>query len=298
MSKLVRLSLTAGLCCLAVVVMLMTACGSAPKSSAEPHVDSVAVVEPVVEELPVGDASHPEYIVISKEEMHLSLYDRDSLLICRFGVAVGKHYGNKQRPGDMKTPEGSFTISQIQDASTWCHDFNDGNGVIEGCYGNWFMRLSTPPHTGIGIHGTHAPESIGERATEGCIRLNNNDLDSLKQMVRVGMRVDILSSRMDREADGIVEEMEPEVEPSLPAAPETATPEVTTPEASRPVETLTTTESAPVEECSEELWYTVVDGDLVGSIARRYDTSTTRIVELNPGLNPDRISIGDRIRVR
>lgn len=281
---------------IAIVVPMMTACGGAPKSSEEAIVDSVALA-PVIEELPEGDASNPEYIVISKEDMNLSLYDRDSLLICRFDVAVGKNYGNKQRSGDMKTPEGSFSISQIQDASTWCHDFNDGNGVIEGCYGNWFIRLSTPPHTGIGIHGTHAPESIGTRATEGCIRLNNNDLDSIKPLVRVGMRVDILSSREDRRADGIVDsEEESTPEESVEADREVA-PEVV----SRPAETLSTTQTTPVAEAAEsteEVWYTVVDGDLVGSIARRYGTSTARIVELNPGLNPDRISIGDRIRVR
>lgn len=281
---------------IAIVVPMMTACGGTPKSSEEAIADSVALA-PVIEELPEGDASNPEYIVISKEDMNLSLYDRDSLLICRFDVAVGKNYGNKQRSGDMKTPEGSFSISQIQDASTWCHDFNDGNGVIEGCYGNWFIRLSTPPHTGIGIHGTHAPESIGTRATEGCIRLNNNDLDSLKPLVRVGMRVDILSSREDRRADGIVDsEEESTPEESVEADREVA-PEVV----SRPAETLSTTQTTPVAEAAEsteEVWYTVVDGDLVGSIARRYGTSTARIVELNPGLNPDRISIGDRIRVR
>lgn len=281
---------------IAIVVPMMTACGGTPKSSEEAIADSVALA-PVIEELPEGDASNPEYIVISKEDMNLSLYDRDSLLICRFDVAVGKNYGNKQRSGDMKTPEGSFSVSQIQDASTWCHDFNDGNGVIEGCYGNWFIRLSTPPHTGIGIHGTHAPESIGTRATEGCIRLNNNDLDSLKPLVRVGMRVDILSSREDRRADGIVDsEEESTPEESVEADREVA-PEVV----SRPAETLSTTQTTSVAEAAEsteEVWYTVVDGDLVGSIARRYGTSTARIVELNPGLNPDRISIGDRIRVR
>ena len=127
--------------------------------------------------------------------------------------------------------------------------------------------------------------------------MNNNDLDSLKPLVRVGMRVDILSSREDRRADGIVEsEEESTPEESVEADREVA-PEVV----SRPAETLSTTQTTPVAEAAEsteEVWYTVVDGDLVGSIARRYGTSTARIVELNPGLNPDRISIGDRIRVR
>ena len=42
---------------------------------------------------------------------------------------------------------------------------------------------------GIGIHGTHAPSSIGTRATEGCIRLYNDDIEALGQKVTVGMPV-------------------------------------------------------------------------------------------------------------
>ena len=152
-----------------------------------------------------GDLTKAKYIVISKENFTLELFDSEDRLICSFGVAVGKNYGNKQREGDMKTPEGEFYIEQIQPASHWGHDFKDGKGYIPNCYGNWFMRLKTPPHRGIGIHGTHAPESIGTRATEGCIRLKNSDLDSLYKMVRVGTKVTILPSLMDQRADGIVE---------------------------------------------------------------------------------------------
>ena len=152
-----------------------------------------------------GNPEKAEYIVISKENFRLDLFDGEGRLICSFGVAVGKNYGNKQCEGDMKTPEGDFYIEQIQPASHWGHDFKDGKGYIPNCYGNWFMRLKTPPHRGIGIHGTHAPESIGTRATEGCIRLENSDLDSLYKMVHVGMPVRIESSALDRRADGVEE---------------------------------------------------------------------------------------------
>ena len=55
----------------------------------------------------------------------------------------------------------------------------------------------TPGHKGIGIHGTHKPESIGTRDTEGCIRLHNDDLRQLVGHVRVGMTVVILPSWRD-----------------------------------------------------------------------------------------------------
>lgn len=282
----------------AAAVLLFTACGGAQQpDTASNQTDQTAIEAPEeepVEELAVGDASRASHIVISKETMTLSLYDVDSLLVCRFPVAVGKNPGNKQREGDMKTPEGRFSISQIQDASSWNHDFGDGNGLIEGCYGNWFMRLNAPPHRGIGIHGTHDPASIGTRATEGCIRLHNENLDSLKLMVRVGMPVEILSGELDRQVDNPrVEEPQPESAPAV-----VATPVATPVEPSAVATTLTTAADQTTAVAEGEEWYTVEDGDLVGAIAIRFGTTTARIVELNPGLNPDRIGIGDRIRVR
>jgi lipoprotein-anchoring transpeptidase ErfK/SrfK len=50
---------------------------------------------------------------------------------------------------------------------------------------------------GIGIHGTHDNASIGKRITEGCIRLNNNDLKKLAEYVAVGIPVIIIPSKED-----------------------------------------------------------------------------------------------------
>ena len=191
--------------CMITLLAAVVACGAKAKSVsvAAEEAEGEAASETSTEQVVVadGDESKAAYIIISKQDFTLSLYDSDDRLVCRFPVAVGKNYGNKQRSGDMKTPEGDFSIQQIQPASDWGHDFGDGKGWIPNCYGNWFIRLKTPPHRGIGIHGTHAPESIGTRATEGCIRLRNADLDSLKPLVRVGMPVAILPSDADREAD-------------------------------------------------------------------------------------------------
>jgi lipoprotein-anchoring transpeptidase ErfK/SrfK len=102
---------------------------------------------------------------------------------------VGKNTGDKQRVGDMRTPEGEFPIVQIQNSSKWTHDFQDGKGPTRGAYGPYFIRLGTPGWTGIGIHGTHAPDSIGTNVTEGCIRLTNEDVQTLRKMVKIGDKV-------------------------------------------------------------------------------------------------------------
>lgn len=136
-------------------------------------------------------------IVIDKNTMELKMFDYKGILKHSYGIACGKNYGNKDTIGDLKTPEGVFHIQQIQDSHSWKHDFNDGQGKIEGAYGPWFIRLAVPGHNGIGIHGTHDSNSIGSRATEGCIRLENSNLEKLVKDVKVGMLVIITPSKED-----------------------------------------------------------------------------------------------------
>ena len=140
------------------------------------------------------------FILISKPEYRLyvcEVVDGDTIKRVHYPVCVGKAKGQKQKKGDMKTPECTFekpfSITEIVDASKWTHDFGDGRGSILS-YGHWFMRLKTPGHSGIGIHGsTNNESSVPGRGSEGCIRLRDDDLIQLKEKYAfVGMRVVIL----------------------------------------------------------------------------------------------------------
>ena len=142
------------------------------------------------------------FIVVSKvEPVHLSVYEArgtDTVLLAVYPACVAKNKGQKKVRGDNKTPESwpgaPFTISQIQDASTWHHDFGDGRGSIPA-YGHWFLRLAVPGFTSIGIHGsTNNRESLkAGRGSEGCIRLLDEDIIHLHDHYAVrGMKVIIL----------------------------------------------------------------------------------------------------------
>ena len=136
-----------------------------------------------------------EFIVVDKEQLTLTLFAADSSVIKSYPVACAVNYGNKTRRGDHKTPEGRFKINQILNARGLSHDFGDGKGLVKNAYGPWFLRLDVPGYIDIGIHGTHLPETVGSRCTEGCIRMRNEDITDLKGRVHLGTEVIILPDR-------------------------------------------------------------------------------------------------------
>ena len=127
-------------------------------------------------------------IKVNKSTYTLTLYKGDEP-VKSYSIAVGRNPGDKQRKGDNRTPVGDFKIVSIENASKWSHDFRDGKGKIAGAYGPWFLRLDAKGWKGIGIHGTHDPDSRGTMATEGCIRLSNEDIAELKQYAYRNMPV-------------------------------------------------------------------------------------------------------------
>ena len=135
-------------------------------------------------------------IVVSKKALQLYVINEKNDTLFQRPIACGVNLGNKTLVGDKKTPEGKFKIKYMYDATSWKHDFGDGQGMREGAYGPLFFRLNVPGFNDIGIHGTIFPESIGTRSSEGCIRMRNEDIKALYKYCYVGMTVII-------EPDGI-----------------------------------------------------------------------------------------------
>lgn len=113
---------------------------------------------------PKGNVS----IVVDADKKKLYLYD-DNKIFKVYRVAVG----TKKTP----TPIGEWKIKRK--AKNW------GTG-----FGTRWMGLNVP--WGIfGIHGTNKPWSIGSRASHGCVRMFNGDVEDLYEYVKVGTPVKI-----------------------------------------------------------------------------------------------------------
>lgn len=119
-----------------------------------------------------GD-SYKGAIVVRKSNHNLYYYDKDGNLKFQSQIATGKNEGKKQKDGDLRTPTGKFKVS-----------YYDTKGDPNYFGHNRLLRLNTPGWQGFAIHGdANQPEKIGTNASHGCIRMPNDRLVELTNMV-------------------------------------------------------------------------------------------------------------------
>ena len=173
---------------IALSLALVTACGDKKKDNTENSSVKKEKKE-TYKDIYKGEYDKSKsFIVISKKDLLLTVYapvKGDTVPVAQFPVCLSLNKGQKEKEGDMKTPESfpgePFFIDAIRPSIDWKHDFKDGRGEILA-YGAWFLSLKTPGFHGIGIHGsTNNDSSVPGRASEGCIRLHDPDIIILKE---------------------------------------------------------------------------------------------------------------------
>lgn len=108
-------------------------------------------------------------IVINTKAHTLTLF-RDNNVYKTYKVAVGKP--------STPTPKGTFKIIN--------RAVNPG-----GPFGARWLGLNIP-YGDYGIHGTNNPSSIGKSVSNGCIRMFNNQVIELSNLVPIGTTVTIV----------------------------------------------------------------------------------------------------------
>ena len=109
----------------------------------------------------------PNYrIIVDLTQRMLYLLDND-IVIRGFPVGIGKML--------TQSPVSEFNI------------INKKHNTV-GPFGAFWMVLSKPHY---GIHGTNDPSSIGKEVSHGCIRMYNEDVLTLADIVPIGTRVTI-----------------------------------------------------------------------------------------------------------
>ena len=141
---------------------------------------------------PFTPAPEEYWIKIDKTRLRLYLIKGEDTLVKSYPVAIGRGKGSVKKDRlDLITPEGVFKVRRIlQDASQLVYDpawFNEPGEPQKGVYGSKLISFYNPWQ--IAIHGTNSPRSVGRRATHGCIRLKNRDINTLVTYVKPGMRI-------------------------------------------------------------------------------------------------------------
>ena len=132
-------------------------------------------------------------IVVNVDTNTLDLYD---------GFRVEKTWDVATAKPGWITPNGEWTIYRKAENPTWYNPALDSWGagipaVIPGGPGNPMGTRAlyiTAPGL-IRIHGTSSPDSIGRYASHGCIRMHNEQIEQLYELVPVGTEVIIMGAR-------------------------------------------------------------------------------------------------------
>ncbi|MBI3670401.1 MAG: L,D-transpeptidase [Acidobacteria bacterium] len=122
-------------------------------------------------------------LVVSIPDRKLALIE-DGRVLKTYPVAVGAAIS--------PSPAGEFKIAQRLANPTYY-----APGVVippgeDNPLGTRWLGLGVK---GYGLHGTNQPGSIGRRASHGCIRLRNRDMQELFELMRVGDAVELHAAR-------------------------------------------------------------------------------------------------------
>ena len=126
--------------------------------NANPEIQSDSLVEGQILCIPLAPTTVS--LTVSLNQKILTLY-KEGIFITAYPVSAGKP--------STPTPVGTFTVINKQ--------VNPG-----GPYGTRWMGLSEKSY---GIHGTNQPMSIGFPASNGCVRMYNEDVEELFNLVPV-----------------------------------------------------------------------------------------------------------------
>lgn len=185
--RLVQASLGAG--CLVLGASLQSIAQIAPTLPVTPQTEVAAVrLQPYLDfpDLPPIQPVFPDVqdmrLVLRLGERRVYLYDGDTVE-ATYPVAIGK-------PG-WETPTGSYEVLYMLDQPGWTNPFT-GDVVPPGPdnpLGERWIAFWTDGQNYIGFHGTPNRESVGQAASHGCVRMYNEHIRELYELVEVGTPV-------------------------------------------------------------------------------------------------------------
>ncbi|EAZ91007.1 L,D-transpeptidase [Crocosphaera chwakensis] len=121
-------------------------------------------------------------VVLNLKERKVYVY-QDDQVIANYPVAIGK-------PG-WETPRGEFSVIQMVEDPQWK---NPWNGRVSAAgpnspLGERWIGFWREGGKYIGFHGTPGEHVMGQAVSHGCVRMRNQDVKALYELVQTGIPV-------------------------------------------------------------------------------------------------------------
>lgn len=130
----------------------------------------------IIPSIAFADTEPKQEITITIDLWYRKLFlHKNGQLIKEYPVGVGKE--------TTPTPIGDWKV--VEKSRNW------GGG-----FGSCWLGLNVPWGK-YGIHGTNKPYSIGIRASHGCVRMMNHDVEQLYPLIPIGTKVRIEGPILD-----------------------------------------------------------------------------------------------------
>jgi len=137
---------------------------------------------------PLGTNPMPgdPFIIINKKTNELAFVVEDQIQGI-YAVATGK--------SEEDTPEGLFNVTFTTKQPSYSK-LNIAGGDPKNPLGTRWIGIDANDTNGrvYGIHGTNRPDSIGKYVSQGCVRMNNADVEQLYEYIPLGTKVLIVNT--------------------------------------------------------------------------------------------------------
>jgi len=134
-------------------------------------------------------------VLVDKSQQKVFIYRKDSpsAPVKTYSCSTGENDGKKSRQNDRKTPEGIYFFVNVFDQKDLAPIY--GTRAFPLDYPNPVDRREGRDGYGIWFHGLNKP--LKPRDTNGCVALENNDIDDLSSYIKLNDTPVVISSKAE-----------------------------------------------------------------------------------------------------
>ncbi|MGJ3247233.1 MAG: L,D-transpeptidase [Elainellaceae cyanobacterium] len=151
-----------------------------------PVTDTWAVINPLLHDtispLLALDTLNNPHLVIDLSDRQVHAYQRGQIYRS-YSIAVGK--------AGWETPMGEFSVIEKRLNPSWQHPITNEvipPGPLNPLGSHWIAFWSNGRNK-IGFHGTNQSDLIGQAVSHGCVRMHNDDIEEIYDLVEIGTPV-------------------------------------------------------------------------------------------------------------